>query len=300
MPITSQNSQVHTDSIQLKSCLNTLNMESRHSNNCQPRGTAKNCLSFNFRDEMMRSLLLILVLLSSTSLSADEINAQNLVQDAMNHWRGLTSHTKMTMTIHRSDWERTMTMISWNEGDKLSLVRIIEPKKDAGNGTLLNDNNMWTFSPKINRIIKVPSSMMSQSWMGSDFSNKDIAKSTDIIDQYEHQLSEQNEIDGHTHYTITSVPHEEAAVVWGKEVLTIRDDFVLMEQQFWDQDGVLVKSMKTLEVQEMGGRPVAKVMRMGKVDEPDEWTEIIANSIEFDLKMPTNTFTLSNLRNPRQ
>ena len=248
----------------------------------------------------MRSLYLVFGLVISTALPASDFDARQLVRQAMDHWRGLTSYSEMTMTIHRPDWERKMTMRSWNEGDKLSLVRVIEPKKDAGNGTLLNDNNMWTYTPKINRIIKVPSSMMAQSWMGSDFSNKDIAKSTDIIDQYDHELTGQKEIDGQQHYTITSIPHEDAAVVWGKEVLTVRDDFVLIEQQFWDQDGELVKSMKTLEVQEMGGRPVAKIMRMGKLETADEWTEIEANSIEFDIEMPANTFTLSNLRNPRQ
>ena len=193
-----------------------------------------------------------------------------------------------------------MTMKSWSKGDKISLVRVIEPKKDAGNGTLLNDSNMWTYSPRVNRVIKVPSSMMSQSWMGSDFSNKDIAKSTDIIEQYDHELTGTTEVNGHIVYTITSIPHEDAAVVWGKEVLVVRDDFVLMEQQFWDQDGVLVKKMETLEVAEMGGRPVAKILRMGKVDAPDEWTQLSTNHIEFDVELPDQMFTLSNLRNPRQ
>ena len=248
----------------------------------------------------MRILFLALFLLITTSAYAVETNATLLVKAAMDHWRGLTSYSEFTMTIHRPDWERKMTMHAWSEGDKLSLVRVVEPKKDAGNGSLLNDNNMWTYSPKINRIIKVPSSMMSQNWMGSDFSNKDIAKSTDIIDQYEHELTGREESEGHVFYTITSIPHEEAAVVWGKEVLTIRDDFVLMEQQFWDQDGVLIKSMKTLQVAEMGGRAVAKVMRMGKLETPDEWTQITTHSIDFDLELPANIFTLSNLRNPRR
>jgi len=248
----------------------------------------------------MRLLILILGILFLAPSMAQEPDAAQLIRNAMDHWRGLTSYSDMTMTIHRPDWERSMTMRSWSKGDKLSLVRILQPKKDAGNGTLLNDNNMWTYSPKINRIIKVPSSMMSQSWMGSDFSNKDISKSTDIIDQYDHELITIEERDGHVYYTISSVPHEEAAVVWGKEVLTVRDDYVLIEQQFWDQDDVLVKSMKTLEVVEMGGRAVARVMRMGKVDTPDEWTQLTANSIEFDLELPDKLFTLSNLRNPRQ
>lgn len=248
----------------------------------------------------MRSLFFALLLLPATATHGGEMDAGDLVKAAMDHWRGLTSFSDFTMTIHRPDWERKMSMRAWSEGDKLSLVRVVEPKKDAGNGTLLNDNNMWTYSPKINRIIKVPSSMMSQNWMGSDFSNKDISKSTDIIDQYEHELTGQEERDGHIFYTITSVPHEEAAVVWGKEVLTIRNDFVLMEQQFWDQDGMLIKAMNTLQIEEMGGRAVAKVMRMGKLETPDEWTQINTHAIEFDLELPANVFTLSNLRNPRQ
>jgi outer membrane lipoprotein-sorting protein len=158
---------------------------------------------------------------------------------------------------------------------------------------------MWTFSPRINRVIKVPSSMMSQSWMGSDFSNKDIAKSTDIIDQYDHQLSATEERDGFVFYTITSIPHEDSAVVWGKEVLTIREDWVLIEQQFWDQDGVLVKVLQTLEVAAMGGRTVARVMRMGDVDKPGEWTQLTAERIAFDVELPDELFTLSSLRNPR-
>jgi outer membrane lipoprotein-sorting protein len=251
------------------------------------------------RGKMHKSMLWLGLLFLSSSV-AQESDATQLVRNAMDHWRGLTSHSNMTMIIHRPDWERTMTMESWSKGDKQSLVRVIEPRKDAGNGTLLDDNNMWTYTPKINRIIKVPSSMMSQSWMGSDFSNKDISKSTDIIDQYDHELTATEEKDGRLHYTITSIPHEDAAVVWGREVLVVRDDYVLMEQQFWDQDGILVKTLKTLEVEEMGGRSVAKVMRMSKTDTPEEWTQMTANSIEFDVELANNVFTLSNLRNPRQ
>jgi len=238
-------------------------------------------------------------LFSPLAQSAD-IDPRDLIQQAMDHWRGTSSYSEMTMTIHRPDWQRSMSMRSWTKGDKTSLVRVTEPKKDAGNGTLLDNNNMWTFAPKVNRIIKVPSSMMSQSWMGSDFSNKDISKSTDIIDQYDHTLLETREQDGHKVYVIQSIPHEEAAVVWGKEVLTVRDDNILLEQQFWDQDGVLVKTMEALEIKEIGGRTVASIIRMGKLETPDEWTEMSVQDIEFDVSHPDSLFTLSNLRNPRQ
>ena len=253
---------------------------------------------------LLIGVVVMVALLSALSpaalFAAGESDARELVRAAMDHWRGINSYSEMTMTIHRPEWERSMSMRGWSEGDKLSLVRVTEPKKDAGNGTLLKDNDMWSYSPKINRIIKIPSSMMSQGWMGSDFSNKDISKSTDILDQYDHTLLEQVEEDGHTIYTIEAIPHEDAAIVWGKEVLKIRDDFVMLEEQYWDQDGVLVKMMRTSDIAEMGGRTVARVMRMGKLATPGEWTEMAVSAIEFDLELPPGVFTLSNLRNPRQ
>jgi hypothetical protein len=190
-------------------------------------------------------------------------------------------------------------MEAWTAGEKKSLVRVLEPKKDAGNGTLLIDNSMWTFSPKINRVIKIPSSMMNQSWMGSDFSNKDIARSSDIIDQYRHTLIATETRDGHKVYVIESVPKEAAPVVWGKEVIRIRDDYVMLEHAFFDQDMKPVKRMHTLAVGMMGGRVVALQERMVKIEAPDEWTEVKMVSARFDINVPDSTFTLSNLRNPR-
>ena len=249
----------------------------------------------------MKRLLLICIASLVPHLSvADEMDPRELIQQAMDHWRGLSSYSEMSMTIHRPDWERSMSMRGWTRGEKTSLVRVTEPKKDAGNATLIKDNEMWSFAPRVNRVIKVPSSMMGQSWMGSDFSNKDISKSTDIIDQYDHRLLETREQDGHTVYVIESVPHEEAAVVWGREVLYVRDDHILLEQEFWDQDDILVKVMRATDIRELGGRTVASTLRMGEVETPEEWTEMSVHEIQFDIELDDSLFTLSNLRNPRQ
>jgi outer membrane lipoprotein-sorting protein len=226
-------------------------------------------------------------------------DAKAIVRAAVDHWRGVSSYSEMSMLIHRPDWERSMTMRAWTKGDDKSLVRVIEPKKDRGNGTLTDDNDMWTFSPKVNRVIKIPSSMMGQSWMGSDFSNKDVARADDIIDQYDHTLLGVAEEDGITVYEIRAVPHETAAVVWGREELRIREDHVVLEHRFYDQDGELVKALETLEIEEMGGRTIASRQRMVKADEAGEWTEIEVVSVEYEIDIGDSVFTLSNLRNPR-
>ena len=250
---------------------------------------------------MISRFFLSLLLLVIPALGiAEELDGKTIVRDAINHWRGLSSYTEITMVIHRPDWERSMTMSAWTKGDKQTLVRVIEPKKDRGNGTLTDDKSMWSYSPKVNRVIKVPSSMMGQSWMGSDFSNKDIAKADDIVDEYEHSILKIEEIDDVTIYDIQSIPNEDAAVVWGSELMRIREDHVVLQHSFYDQDGELVKSLKTMEIVEMGGRVIAKRQRMNKADEPDEWTEIQVNDVQYEVDLKDSLFTLSNLRNPRE
>ena len=242
---------------------------------------------------------LVLVLLAAAPAPSAGEDARAIVRAAWEHWRGTTSRGEMTMTIHRPSWERSMSMKAWTRGQKHSLVRVTAPRKDAGNGTLMIDNSMWTYSPKVNRVMKVPSSMMGQSWMGSDFSNKDVSRADTIVDQYDHTLLDKEESEGHTVYVIESIPHEDAAVVWGKEVLRVRDDNVLLKQDFYDQDGKLVKSLTSTKVGPMGGRVLALVQRMEKLETEGEWTEVVIEEMSFDVDLPDSVFTRSNLRNPR-
>ena len=239
------------------------------------------------------------VALSGSSAVADE-TAYSIVKAAVDHWRGTASRGAITMTIHRPDWERTMSIRSWTRGNNDSLIRVTRPKRDAGNATLAIEDNMWTFSPKVNRVIKIPSSMMNQNWMGSDFSNRDISRVDDIVDQYTHTLVETRKQGNHRIYIIRSVPLEEAAVVWGYELLAIREDYIILEQSFHDQDGIKVKSMVTTEIGERGGRTIATRQRMSNVETANEWTEIFVEEMEFDVKLGNTLFTLSNLRNPRE
>ncbi len=247
----------------------------------------------------VRASLTVLLLILCAGTSAEEPDAETIVRESINHWRGLSSKTEMTMVIHRPDWERSMTMNAWTKGEDKSLVRVLEPKKDRGNGTLTIKKAMWSFAPRVNRVIKIPSSMMGQSWMGSDFSNKDIARADDILDDYDYTLLAVETLDDVAVYEIAAIPHDDAAIVWGKEVLKISAEHVVLSHSFYDQDGELVKTLATLEVVEMGGRTIAKRQRIGDIDTPDEWTEIRIGSVEYGLELSDSLFTQSNLRNPR-
>lgn len=190
-------------------------------------------------------------------------------------------------------------MTGWTRGREDALIRFTAPPKDAGNATLKLAQAMWIFTPKLNQVIKLPASMMAQSWMGSDFSYNDLAKSDRIIDDYTHELIATDDANGHTEYTVESTPKAGAPVVWGKQQLKIRDDYVLLEESYFDQDMALVKRLETTEIGPLGGRAYSVRMRMTNFDEDGQWTEIHYAEGVFDLELPDYLFTLSNLRNPR-
>ncbi len=238
-------------------------------------------------------------LVTAPAVAADP-DAATIVKRAIDYWRDVSSYSVVDMTIRRPDWTRTMTIRVWTRGQKESLVRVAAPARDAGNATLLLDNDMWSFTPRINRVIKIPSSMMSQSWMGSDFSNNDLAKADDLIEHYTHKLLRTETHDGHKVYVVESTPKETAPVVWGREVVSIRDDHLVLEHRFYDQRNVLVKTMKTLKLGQYGGKLIAAHQRMQKADQPGEWTDIVVKEARFGITVSASTFTQANLRNPRE
>ena len=226
--------------------------------------------------------------------------ARAVIEGMFDHLRGKASFATLDMTIHRPDWQRTMTIDAWTKGISQSVFFITAPSKDNGNGTLKKGREMWMFNPKVNRVIKLPPSMMSQGWMGSDFSNNDIAKSDTLINDYDHTLESIETVDGFKVFTIKSIPQPAAPVVWGMQRIRVREDLIVMSQEFFDEDFELVKSMKTTEIRKTGDKLYPMVWRMQKADADDEYTQLNYKKLEFKADAPDNLFTLSNLKARRR
>ena len=241
--------------------------------------------------------LIIIIAFFATAKAQD---AQSIIEASFNYMRGNASIATVQMIIHRPDWERNMTIKVWTKGQKESLFRIIAPPKDNGNGTLKKGREMWIYNPKINRVIKLPPSMMSQSWMGSDFSNNDLSKTDSILSDYTHTLTGTDNTDGKKVYIIKSIPKPEAPVVWGMQILKIREDNIILSQEFFDEDFKPVKIMTGFQIQMLAGKLFPKVWRMQKTDAKDKYTELVYNELSFKEKLDKSIFTVSNLRNPRR
>jgi len=240
----------------------------------------------------------ILLLLPAVRVDAAP-DATALVEGALHQWRADSSYTEATMLIHRPDWQRRSSLVGWTKGKSDSLVRFTAPASDAGNATLKLGPELWLYNPKLGQVIKLPFSMMAQSWAGSDFSYNDLAKTDQIVTDYNHSLTSTGESGGHRVYTVECVPKPSAPVVWGKITLRIRDDHVLLAETWLDQKMKPVRKLETLQIAPLGGRVYPVKMRLTRLDKSGHWTELTTTRGSFDLALPSYLFTLSNLRNPR-
>jgi len=242
------------------------------------------------------AIAVCVALAASPARAAEDIDARTLIAGALDLVRGLTSYTELTMIVHRPDWERSSTLVSWTRGREEALIRFTAPARDAGNATLKQGDKMWTYTPKLNRTIRLPYSLMSQSWAGSDFSYNDLSRADDLLRHYELRITATSEQEGHPVYTVEAIPHEDSPVVWGKEVLVLRDDYVLLSHTFFDQSMEPLKRLETLAIGELGGRIMGTRMRMIKLDETDHYTELNYDAAEFDIALADRTFTIYSLQ----
>ena len=240
-------------------------------------------------------LMALLCPLSALALSADE-----LIRHIDRLWRGDTSEARMTMTVKTDRYERTMTMDAWSRGKTYSLVVIREPVKDRDVATLKVDSNIWNYLPKINRVTKIPPSMMSGSWMGSHFTNDDLVKDSSFEADYRSTISFQGDRGGRTVIELTSTARPDAAVVWGK-VLTEIDGKSLapLSQRFYDEAGTLIRTMQFDQIKTIGERVVPMRMQLQPEDKPNESTVIVYEDIRFGVPLEPSFFSLQNLKRRR-
>ena len=251
------------------------------------------------------SLSLAFVLFSifvqhSQVLNSQELSAIDIIQMADEKVRGKTNHSILEMQIIRPTWNRTISMKSWSNGLDYSMTYITAPAKDKGQVFMKRETEMWNWMPSIGRMIKIPASMMSQGWMGSDYTNDDILKESSIVRDYNHSIDKEETIEGLACYKIKMMPKEEAAVIWAKVYKWItKDEFIQIRSEYYDEDDELVKSDFGYEFKKMDGRLIPTRIEIVPADGEGKKTVIFLKEVQFDIELPTAYFSQQNMKRIR-
>ena len=204
------------------------------------------------------------------------------------------------MTIERPGWSRSMTMKTWSRGNEYSMILVTEPARDKGTVYLKRQNEIWNWVPSVERTIKLPPSMMSQSWMGSDFTNDDLVQESSILKDYTHKLLGEESLRNMECYKIKLTPKPEAAVVWGKVITWIsKDEYLQLKTEFYDEDDELVNTLEGLEIKELGGKRLPSKLIMTPANEPGNRTIMRQLSLNFNDEQAEGFYTTQNMKRLR-
>ncbi len=210
-------------------------------------------------------------------------------------YRSESSHATMTMTIVNDRGTRKLTLEQWSKGQDDALVVIRKPAREAGTATLMTADGLWNYAPRADRLIRVPTGLLSDSWMGSHFSNDDLVRETSLADDYESNVS-WDELDGAKMVLITLKPRPNAPVVYTEIRYWVRPgDFVPRRADYYD-DGKLMRRMEFTSIKEVGGKPIPHRMELIPMNKKGEKTVMEYESLEFDIDVDADLFSKRGLR----
>ncbi|MGA9119714.1 MAG: outer membrane lipoprotein-sorting protein [Bacteroidota bacterium] len=241
-----------------------------------------------------------LVILATLPLISQAQDAREIVKKANDLMRGTSTYSEISMTIVKPEWSRSIAMKAWSLEPDYALMYVTEPARDRGSVTLKRKSEVWNWLPSVQRVIKIPPSMMLQSWMGSDFSNDDLVRQSSIVDDYTHTLIGEEPIEGHPCWKIQLLPKPEAGVVWGKLIMWVtRESYIELRTDFFDEDSVLVKSFIGSDIKKFDGRSIAAHWEMKPVREPGKKTVLDYHEIRFNVKLNESFFSEQNMKRVR-
>ena len=238
--------------------------------------------------------------LAPTAAAQTSDAAREIIERVDRVLRGDSSHGVARMEVVTEHWDRELVMEMWSLGTDYSLVRVQSPAREAGTATLMADDDIWNYLPKVDRAIKIPASMMAGAWMGSHFTNDDLVKESQLIEDYDIEATYDGDRDGVTVWEFRLTPKPEAAVVWGYVDYQVRQaDYMPLWARYYDEDGELARTMRWSEFRDLGGRFVPAVMEMRPADKPDEHTTVVYDELEFNIDIEPSFFSLQRLKSRR-
>jgi outer membrane lipoprotein-sorting protein len=238
---------------------------------------------------------------SIISLHAQTMSAKDIVRMADEKFNGEKSGiSTMIMTVVRPSWERTVEFKSWSMGRENSLTLITAPAKDEGQTFLKRGQEMWNWNPSINRLIKLPPSMMSQGWMGSDYTNDDILKESSVVNDYTHEIESEEMIGERLCYRIKMTAKPEASVVWGHQIRWIdKKDLLVLKAELYDEDGYLVRTELGSDIKVMDGRTIPAMLELLPAGEKGNKTIVRIKDIRFNIPIEESFFSQQNMKRVR-
>jgi len=247
----------------------------------------------------MKKLVFIICLFSFLTSFSQEAN--EILKKSEEKITGIeSSYQEMLIKIIRPKWSKEMLMKGWSIGEDYFVSVVLSPAKEKGTVFLKRENEVWNYIPSIERIIKLPPSMMMQNWMGTDFTNDDLVQRSSILNDYSNSIIGEESVGGLDCWIVELMPNENAPVVWGKLVMWIdKKDYMQLKTQFFDEYDELVSIMYGKSVKNFDGKKLPSIIEFIPLDEEGNKTIVERLVWEFDIYINKRFFMPNYMKNLR-
>lgn len=221
------------------------------------------------------------------------------LDDVLDHlddlYRSESSRAVMRMVVERERGTRELVLESWSRGEEDALIVIREPAREAGTATLRTEEGLWNYAPRADRLIRIPTGLLSDSWMGSHFTNDDLMRETSYDIDYDASIS-WAEREGGRYLQVTMTPKPGAPVVYTRLLFLLTPGEWIPERWEYYDEGELVRVMTFEDVRTVSGRPLPMRLVIRPTDEPHERTVVEYLELELDVPVDASLFTRRGLR----
>jgi len=220
-------------------------------------------------------LIALMSLSAFTATAADDPKAREIMTrvDDREDGDNQTSNMQMILIDKRGKQRvRDLRSFSKDKGeDDYSMMFFLSPADVQDTGFLTydydeanRDDDQWLYLPALKKTKRIASSDKSGSFMGSDFSYSDMTSRP--LENYEYELLQEGEVDGHPVWIIQSTPIDEEEIDetgYTKSIQFVRkDNDVVVQAKIWVKKGKRNKYMKVEELEQIDGIWVPTVMTM--------------------------------------
>jgi len=186
-------------------------------------------------------------------------------------------------------------MECWAIGSEKALVVFHNPA-DKGTKYLKLGNELWMYFPDAADLVKISGHMLRQGMMGSDISYQEALESEKLGELYRFELLGEEIYDGVKCFVLEAraLPGKSVAYA-SRKIWVDAERFVGLKEELYAASGKLMKVSRVEELLRQGGRYYPKRVVMEDQLKKGSSTVLIVDSIEFNIKIPDEMFTLRSL-----
>jgi outer membrane lipoprotein-sorting protein len=240
--------------------------------------------------------LLLMLLINLSPAQAEQLSAIDILNKVDENYTSKNRVSTSTMIVKGRRGTRIIKSKTWAQGTKKAFTEYLSPPREKGTKMLKLSDELWTWSPATDRTIRIAGHMLRQSLLGSDISYEDFMEDPKLTNLYDPELNGEEQVGGRTCYVLSLTAKVTKIAYHKRRIWVDKEKFIPLKEDLYAKGGKLLKTLTVNEVFKVDDRWYPKNMTFKDVFKRGDGTQLIIDSIKFNIIIPEHIFTKAALK----